>query len=92
MAEGTPNTPARQAYGQTPSVHSGKNNSENNGFYHLLPHLNTAKGEKVGFHVSTPLKSTKTTYESYDFSVLGRTPPKKFSVLIYTEHVTHPPG
>lgn len=38
---------------------SGKNNSENNGVYHLLPYLNEARGEKVGFHVNTPLKSMK---------------------------------
>lgn len=38
-------------------------NSENNGVYHLLPNLDTAKGEKRSFHVNTPLKSMKTTYE-----------------------------
>lgn len=48
-------------------------NSENNGVYHLFLYLDTAKGEKGGFHVNTPLKSIKMTYESYDFSVFGRT-------------------
>lgn len=48
-------------------------NPENNGVYHLFLYLNTAKGEKGGFHVNTPIKSMKTTYESYDFRLFGRT-------------------
>lgn len=90
MAEGTPCTQARQAYG--PPSTSEKDNSEKNGFYHLLPSPNAAKGEKAGLHVNTPLKSTKTTYESYDFSVFDTTPPQNFNVLIYTAQVTPPPG
>lgn len=66
-----------------PKTHMAKHplytseNSENNGVYHLFLYLDTAKGETGGFHVNTPLKSIKTTYESYDFSVFGRTKKRK---------------
>lgn len=75
MAEETPSTQAKQAQGQTSSIHIRKFKS--NGVYHLLPNLDTVKGEKRSFHVNTPLKSMKTTYEIQDFRVFEEPPPQK---------------